>query len=217
MIQKDLAILSEEEMRQEGWTKLAPDHWQKRHGPYKIENYWGRVGQKPRGNSSTVSATLEKVIFTSRCWEAVINELTREWNGFETAVPILGERVDNYIVLHDAVPSTAPGDIRGERFMQLKDSAAERAEEYRLSNGWRHHYCASIHSHPVGSTTMYSDADSFAWGVRARKEVGGLFIGGVIVPLEGGSFRPENLRTYLTVPSAGEKERTAPISFEIEF
>jgi len=29
-------------------------------------------------------------------------------------------------------------------------------------------------------------------------------------------FRAENLRTYLTVPSVGGKEHTAPITFEIE-
>jgi hypothetical protein len=150
--QKDLELCTPEELRADGWKRLGPNHGRKRLSGSAVSNFYSEPkGPKaaPRNGST---GTVTTVVLTRRCWQGILNELDREWDGRETAVPL------------------------------------------------PHYYCASLHTHPVGSKPIPSDADSYAWGVRAKKEIGNLFLGLIVVPEDGGIFHAQNMRAYITEP-----------------
>jgi hypothetical protein len=216
----DLESLTEAEMREAGWTQLGTrtdPHWQRAKGR-GVENFFGHVGRRPKGSSTssaTTSSRVTHVVITRSGWQTILSVMNQyEDADRETGGCLLCSREGGTIYVHE---TTWPGidDYRTVDEMQVRDGAGFALEEARQSMGVNWIYAGLIHSHPLG-TTLPSKQDEIAFAARARKALGDTFTGLIVVPRDhefGRSY--DDIAAYVCQRING-RHQTVPVRLTIE-
>jgi hypothetical protein len=202
----DLETLTEEEMRKAGWTKLGTrqdPHWTRKTERGE-EHYYGQVGRR---STTTATATVSRVVMSRLAYDGIRTIIDNSFDGREVGSLGICELRGNEIHLIEAAPDGLDDD-RWNDAMRLYDSRAHMMEEYRLSQGIPHYASWAWHVHPEGSARM-SDADIFAFSVRARDNVCHGYFVAIILARSQGSEGFDITECYLV--SKDGRWRSVPI------
>lgn len=214
----DLESLTPEQMRANGWVRIAPSHWQKKLGPGRLENFYSEPrGPKAGSRNSPPAGTIQKVVLTRTGYKTIRNILREYEDGWELMMPLMVSRDGDTLTVHEAVNPYGSGHMgyRTETSTQVRMDAGYALEDYRQENGIDHRAGGFLHTHPYDGNTTPSGADEHVLKANTRKELGGICLGIISAPVIRGTDTDwmENMSAYI---AADGREHVYPVAIEAE-